>query len=85
MNNKKIKKRKKYRHLVHYTACHLSLNNFYFVCKKTIHYMYGFVNGNTKQARRLYQERFCNRMTPDRQIFFKAVGRLSRELPKRSR
>lgn len=34
-----------------------------------MHFMYGLANGNAKEARRLYIERFPNRIIPDHRIF----------------
>lgn len=41
-----------------------------------IHYMYGLADGNTTEARRLYQVRFPNRVTPDRRTFSNVHRRL---------
>lgn len=34
-----------------------------------MHFIYGFANGNAREARRLYMERYPNRMIPDQRVF----------------
>lgn len=44
--------------------------------------MYGLANGNIEHARRLYQERFPNRITPDRRTFYNIEDNAKLELIK---
>lgn len=42
-----------------------------------MHYMYGLADGRSPEARRLYQERFPNRVIPDRRTFANVHRRLT--------
>lgn len=42
-----------------------------------IHYVYGYCDGNAREAQREYQRRFPNRRLPDRRVFSRSHQRLS--------
>ena len=60
----------------------LILNSFYFKMEYTfseicdMHFLFGLADGNSREARRIYAERYPNRVIPHRQMFVRVHQRL---------
>ena len=53
------------------------VNNYSNLEMTQMHFLYGLANGNSAEARRLYQERYPDRVLPGRKIFINIYCRLT--------